>query len=310
MFREIYVRSTGTVHKKNNTSTSNTAFTMSDATAKPDIYGQVHPVETIELVVAKRKEFEEEVSKIADAQKKCLIQAQDKCPELLTDAFKLKFLRCEVFNADLAAKRYASYWEKRVEIFGPVKAFQALKLKEALCDDDVAMGIGFFNALAVKDPTGRAIIFGDPSKQDISKYTREGMCRAIWYTLHAALEEESAQKYGLIFLIFPHHAKLSQLDRKLMKIITGSLRECLPMRLAAVHVCHPPTFFAVLFPIIKVFFGARLRKRIQVHSGSEDKVMSQLESVGLGKDILPKELGGTVVVDPQAWILKRRESGL
>lgn len=68
----------------------------------PDIYGQVHPIETPELIAQKQAEFETELEKLATDSKKTLLQAQERCPELLTHDFKLMFLRCEVFNADVS----------------------------------------------------------------------------------------------------------------------------------------------------------------------------------------------------------------
>lgn len=75
----------------------------SEATANqiPDVYGQVHPVETIDLISKKQKEFELELQKLPTSTKVNLTQAEEKCPELLSDRFKLKFLRAEVFNADV-----------------------------------------------------------------------------------------------------------------------------------------------------------------------------------------------------------------
>lgn len=72
---------------------------MADNQEATDIYGQVHPVETKELVASKLSEFDAQLSKIRanDA----ILQAQEKCSELLTDAFKLQFLRCELFDIEV-----------------------------------------------------------------------------------------------------------------------------------------------------------------------------------------------------------------
>ena len=76
----------------------------SDVTAglTPDVYGQVHPEETEEMITQKMITFDEEVEKLPAASKKSILQAQEKCPDLLTKDFKLMFLRSEVFNADVS----------------------------------------------------------------------------------------------------------------------------------------------------------------------------------------------------------------
>jgi hypothetical protein len=68
----------------------------------PDVYGQLHPVETVDLIERKRTEFEQELEKLSTNVKTSLSQAEEKCPGLVTEDFKLKFLRCEVFNADVS----------------------------------------------------------------------------------------------------------------------------------------------------------------------------------------------------------------
>jgi hypothetical protein len=276
----------------------------------PDIYGQVHPVETPELIAQKQLEFETEIEKLAADTKHNLLQAQKQCPELLTHDFKLMFLRCEVFNADLAATRYAKYWDKRVEIFGTKKAFMPLTLSKALKDDIVALSTGYFSLTGSKDTSGRSIIFIDLSKQDKSKYPRESMCRAMWYIVHAALEDEMTQKRGVVIIGFPRNAKLSQIDRPLTKMNLESIKGCIPVRQSGIHICHPPTFFNLVLPILKFFMGERLRKRLQLHSGSAEKVLKQIAAFGLPKESMPTDLGGDIVVDHLGWLEHRRTSGL
>ena len=66
-------------------------------------------------------------------------------------------------------------------------------------------------ALGYQDSTGHSILLVNPSMQDKSKYTRERMLRVLWYMIHAALETESTQRFGIV--AFPNHARFSQFDR-------------------------------------------------------------------------------------------------
>jgi hypothetical protein len=197
-----------------------------------------------------------------------------------------------------------------VEIFGPDKAFLPLTLSKALKDDNVALSTGFFSLTGTKDASGRSIIFIDPSKQDKTKYARESMCRAVWYICHAALEDEMTQKRGIVNIAYAHHAKLSQIDRPLTKMNIESVKGCIPMRQSGIHICHPPSFISLLLPILKVFMGERLRKRLQMHSGSTEKVLKHIAAYGLPKESMPTDLGGDAVVDHLRWLERRRTSGL
>jgi hypothetical protein len=79
--------------------------TMSNKNVKmsePDIYGQRHPVESPELIVKTLAQLEVEIDELPAASKVGLEQAKQKCPDMLDNAFKLFFLRCEVFNANVS----------------------------------------------------------------------------------------------------------------------------------------------------------------------------------------------------------------
>mmetsp|Transcript_5051 Transcript_5051/g.14498 ORF Transcript_5051/g.14498 Transcript_5051/m.14498 type:complete len:207 (+) Transcript_5051:107-727(+) len=205
----------------------------------------------------------------------------------------------------------ARYWKRRVFIFGEDKAFLPLTISEALKDDEIGLEMGFFRVIPnVKDPSGRAVMFGDPSRLKNPSNNRMTIQRAIWYVMHAALEEESVQQKGVVMLLYPHNAKLAQVDRKLMKMNSESMKGCIPVRLSAFHVCNPPKFFSIVFPLLKLFLGDRLRKRIRVHSGDKEKVIDHLAHFGLTKDCIPSDLGGNIVLDNLGWLKERKDSGL
>jgi hypothetical protein len=203
-----------------------------------------------------------------------------------------------------------AYWDKRLEIFGPDRAFLPMTLTNggALTDGDrVALKRGFIRLLPKNAETGhRNVLFADPSLQDKTKYSTQEMARAVWYVIHAALEDEATQCKGIIMIIYPHHVKLGQFNRELSKTIMGSIRGCLPLRLSALHMCHPPAVFQIIFPVIKALMGARLRKRINIHFGSQEHVLERLETeFGLHRDKLPTDLGGSTTLDHDKWIEDR-----
>jgi hypothetical protein len=69
-------------------------------------------------------------------------------------------------------------------------------------------------------------------------------------------------------------------------------------------------FAAIVIPIIKYFLGEKLRKRISVHSGSQEKLLGRLEKFGLSKDKLPADLGGHILVNRESWVNERLAAGL
>jgi hypothetical protein len=128
-----------------------------------------------------------------------------------------------------------SYWDKRVEIFGPEKAFQPLSQAEALKDDTAALSLDFMRLLGTKDPSGRNVVFADPSHLD-KKVSTESTARAVWYVMHAAVEDEDTQKRGIILMVYPARAKFAQFNRELMKVVAGSIKGCSPGK-------SPPNLF-------------------------------------------------------------------
>lgn len=243
-------------------------------------------------------------------------QAVKKCPELLDADFFLLFLRCERFTVKLAAKRVCKYWDERIFLFGPIKAFEPMTFKGALRHDEDAAKLGVFNVLPGTDSEGRKVVWVDgsafPTKYD-EKVSRESLCRFMWYCYHCLLSEsETTQKHGVVALFFNRKTMhLNQFDRQRTKLSVKSVKGCLPVRLKAIHLCQPPTWFSVAFPIVKIFLGERLRKRVCLHKGETNgKVFESLSAHGLSKDIIPTDIGGSVVYDHVEWFEERKQQQL
>ncbi len=201
------------------------------------------------------------------------------------------------------------YWKKRVEIFGD-KAFSPISLKEGLADDQIAVERGVMTLLESKDPSGRSLVFWDPSHLDSSKYTTESMVRAFWYVLHAATDDVDAQQHGIIVIVDPQRAYMSQFDSTIGTLFMNSMSGVLPLRLSGIHICYPPYFVSLVLPIVKMFMPERMQKRIRFHSGSKEEVIRTLErKFGLMPSMLPKEIGGDMTLDHKGWLARRRDEG-
>lgn len=210
----------------------------------------------------------------------------------------------------LAALRLTKYWAKRLELFGPEKAFLPLTHESLSEGTKAAIERGFVTVLpGVKDPDGRGVVLVDPSRIDSSKFERVDMVRGFWYSIHAILEEESTQKRGMIALVCPRNAKLSKFDSKLDQMIMESIKGCLPLRMSCIAICHPPSFFRIIWPIVSVIMGARLRKRVKVFMGKDEDVVGKVESIGLTRDQIPELIGGNFKVDRKAWLEGRIQEG-
>ena len=198
-----------------------------------------------------------------------------------------------------------------MEIFGPAKAYLPIALDTTLSEDGVAINLGVMTLLEATDPSGRSLVYWDPSHLDSSKYTTESMVRAFWYVLHAALEPKQAQQRGIIILVDPQRASMSQFDSTIGKLFMSAMSGVLPLRMSGIHICYPPYFVNLVLPLVKLFMPERLQKRIRFHSGNpQTEVLPKLaQEFGLTADMLPVAIGGTLEVDHLGWLEKRRAAG-
>lgn len=260
----------------------------------PDVYGQYHPIETKAIMQEKQKEFTEELTKLQ--------APEGVLPDHATlwndPSFRLLFLRCEVYHADRAAKRFVKYWERRLELFGN----DSISIQSI---DRVCLEMGYFRVVVPEDGVSRPYAFIDPSNLDKSRYTVPKMTKAVWFMLHSLfLENEVVSSKGLIALGYFANVTLSHFDRDLVKSVLGSLQGALPLRLSAMHGCNPPTIFRIIFPIVQAFMQPRLRRRLVIHVGND--VVDQLVSkYNFKKENLPTEFGGYLVVDATKWAEER-----
>lgn len=79
----------------------------------------------------------------------------------------------------LAAKRFANYWQGRKDLFGHEKFTLPMTLSGALCDDVIALQTGAFCLLPHPDLSGRRIIFSDVHRHTREGYTTESLVSGL-----------------------------------------------------------------------------------------------------------------------------------
>ncbi len=131
--------------------------------------------------------------------------------------------------------------------------------------------------------------------------------RAAWYTLHTALEDESTQRKGIVFLVYLKYTYVRHFDRSLVSLLADSIRGVLPVRVSAIHIFHAPYIFEILFDVVSMLLGDRLTKRIKMYSEDDDIIRQRLSRFFIKS--LPTELGGNVKLDQERWISERKEEG-
>ena len=207
------------------------------------------------------------------------------------------------FPPKRAAQRLVAYWDKRIEIFGETKAFMCLTLDEALADDGSALSLGFLRPTDQNDSCGRGVLFMSMSK---AEYTRMSVVRAVWYAVHAALEDEKAQKYGFVVIVKPH-VRVRDADFRLEKKLADHMNGVLPFRLGCFHICHPPLTINISLKVARVFLPKKIRHRIRVHTGSHEEVLDSLATCGISKSAIPSIWDGEFKVDSHSeWLEARR----
>eukprot|EP00521_Asterionellopsis_glacialis_P010956 CAMPEP_0195306960 /NCGR_PEP_ID=MMETSP0707-20130614/37469_1 /TAXON_ID=33640 /ORGANISM="Asterionellopsis glacialis, Strain CCMP134" /LENGTH=403 /DNA_ID=CAMNT_0040371193 /DNA_START=139 /DNA_END=1350 /DNA_ORIENTATION=- len=252
-----------------------------------------------------------------DGVKGAFQQAQVLCPGYVnSDRFRLMFLRAERFDENAAARRLMLYWQEKVQIFGPEKAFREITLNDFEPEDQRAVNCGGIMLLPQRDNAGRAIIFSIRSKWDTRSDHRKSMLKWIWYVYHTAAEDEGIQRNGVVAVATTtpfnntsaetasetdavNSVLSSSFDRKLEKKIGVMVLKALPVRMVAFHHIRRRKYISsIIFPFILFLIGPKMRARFRQHDGNDvDECLAAFESYGMPPEILPTEIGGTLQLD-------------
>ena len=220
----------------------------------------------------------------------------------------IRFLRCERFCTEKAARRLVKYWEMRTILFG-IRAFLPMRLDGALQDDvEIMKAIPEAYFVTGKDDHGRIVLVSNKSRLDFSRHDRMSVNRCVWYHIHNHLEDIDVQKRGIVTVGYFKINSPKQFDRIQAKLFIAMIRDALPIRWVCVHICHALTFFNVVYPMLKFLMGKEIRLRTKTHYGSEEKILKELEQFGIHRNIILKSMGGNYDIKIEEWLTSRQQA--
>jgi CRAL/TRIO domain len=291
---------------------------------KPDVYGQVHPIETEELLNKSLEEFEKQLRLIPSDISGAALMAEEMCPEIVSRDFKICFLRAEVFRVSDAIRRYTKYWSKRIQLLGPTRAFKPITLssltesERRVVSSQFATILPSINTTCVdedgnetSDP--RCVLFIQFAYFEKATMCNEDIVRVMWYMIHSLMEDVNCQKRGFLYLqnAAKFHAIKNCPSIDFLRMCLSYVQECVPLRMSGCHVVNPNYLVKMVFPLVNLMLSERLRKRVLVHTDrsvvqTAAKLLNQFK---FDQSRLPVSVGGTYEPDFQQWIQQRINDG-
>eukprot|EP00521_Asterionellopsis_glacialis_P016940 CAMPEP_0195306442 /NCGR_PEP_ID=MMETSP0707-20130614/37201_1 /TAXON_ID=33640 /ORGANISM="Asterionellopsis glacialis, Strain CCMP134" /LENGTH=241 /DNA_ID=CAMNT_0040370659 /DNA_START=306 /DNA_END=1029 /DNA_ORIENTATION=- len=130
------------------------------------------------------------------------------CPELVErETNPSLFLRRENYNPQKAAKRFATYWNFRVDVFGNERAFLPISLDEggAYHDDEEVVRMmresPTYRYILPNDAHGRSVIFIEPDQDNTAtrQFSRQAKIKYNFYAIHRLMEQQSSISKGVVW---------------------------------------------------------------------------------------------------------------
>jgi len=206
-----------------------------------------------------------------------------------------------------SAEALARHWQLRYDLFGPDRCFLPMSLTGAMQDEvDNLINRRVIQLLPVPDGSGRAILFSDLTRRELSRYSSKQEMMAAFYFLDVADESPDFLHSGHIYISNSFGLNKSAFNRS-SREFGARINDFAPSKLRAMHAINPSKItHHCIIPICKRLFGKTLGMRIVTHRGSPDKISRELAQYRLPKECIPIEIGGELHFDMKEWVAQRR----
>jgi hypothetical protein len=266
------------------------------------------------------RRLKEALDMLPDESKAAYLAALESAPHLISlESNPLRFLRFAKYNAWAAAQQIATYWRRRLAVFGD-RAFLPLTLdlsydnSSALNDEDVvSIQSGYFSFLP-NDAYGRTVIYYDPSRRVTQ--AADSRKRTGFYYWSLICENNASISHGFVAVVLlgMNGGKLGggpSLDATIKECV-DIVVESFPTSPGAFHLVNCPSgfgqrlFYEGLLPLTVRLMSRMLNERTLVHVGEKEELLRKLSEHGLRPEHLPDSIGGAWSYECHAqWVQDR-----
>ena len=245
--------------------------------------------------------LQEALYAIPAADKRSYDVAVQRCPRLIEwESPPERYLRFDNYDAKAAALRLVDYWQARLELYGPERAYMPLTLSGtgALNEEDLAvLKTGIYMVLP-DDSFGRPVIFQDKARLTTPEVMdQDRVMRCLFYVLSIVSERENIVETGMTMLnVTCDKIRKSALDVPMLQKAASlfAIRKVIPLRMVSSHhvlLSNRQALSCVLPQYRRVFdgLGERKPKSMSYHQNKPlDELHVDLRKHGFHLEGLPK----------------------
>lgn len=266
------------------------------------------PEETPELLQLSIRALAIELARIQD--KPAFDRSQELFPHdtyVNTANFRLKFLRCELFDAKKAAARMVAYLEILDDLFeGNFFLQRPIRITDLSKAEMKLLRLGIWQLLPYRDRSGRPIymelgsigfmmdlrmrvsflvvldkntypfclLFPFIVKLTTADYIRNAIriqCRIRMYIFSVASNDTESQRKGLVSILWPegNFTNIPMPFHKESRRLMKAVMDGIPIRRPVTHFCMPDNIYWQLLRSFWIsFVSERMRARTQFHIGT------------------------------------------
>jgi len=278
--------------------------------------GCLAPEETPDLIRKSLDRLQWELDNIIPShQKQAYLQSQQLDHEkyrnshtsyVNTDEFRLRFLRCDLFDVGKAAIRMTKFLDLILELYGKYALRRPIQLSDFSSNELMHIRKGRYQFLPNRDRggiSGRRVlcIFPDREWENIPPYLRN---KIMIYFTWVAGNDVDVQREGIVFVVWWD----SSFQASPSPPVKTKDHETLTIRACAIHVCTPDTpFYRLRRSIMTMRIGRHNRGRYVVHLGTSVELRYKIQAYGVHSDQIPLTYTGTIKTNHvRQWIEARK----